>query len=384
MATPYYDIYAKELSRYKLGHPLWCPDPDPSFGAVRLGDVGFLESGHFRFLFNAIDPSLNQRGNPPNFVKLTIPDEWHSKQEIKDFITMPTMYGSSIQSLSISPGASLNGGPIGLGASWEFECDRAAGAFLLLKGHGHRTNLDCGLHIKNYISDNLANWYTFANDTLGIGLRDEEIVFVSGFTKTAVWAAASFSHDSVDKAVKLSGSCSLPGAASGSVQLAVQMSDSHGVAIDTRVGPPELASQWEQLSPEQLTGADQCIFLEYYRMRRRLVFLKTIVAAAGPHELPPPDPPVTANPAMSSFEELIVSEQACVDHDCPDVGHAQEPYDLLDCLLDYMLEHTGADIAIASYVDVASPMRLPGLHDNKGYDQHTPTEQLASSHHGKR
>ena len=332
MATPYYDIYAKELSRYKLGHPLWCPDPDPSFGAVRLGDVGFLESGHFRFLFNAIDPSLNQRGNPPNFVKLTIPDEWHSKQEIKDFITMPTMYGSSIQSLSISSSASLkyvvplytrlgtdglaSGGPIGLGASWEFECDRAAGAFLLLKGHGHRTNLDCGLHIKNYISDNLADWCTFANDTLGIGLRDEEIVFVSGFTKTAVWAAASFSHDSVDKAVKLSGSCSLPGAASGSVQLAVQMSDSHGVAIDTRVGPPDLASQWEQLSPEQLAGADQCIFLEYYRMRRRLVFLKTIVAAAGPHELPPPDPP-TRESAMTLSIESIMSEHPSGDNDIP-------------------------------------------------------------------
>ena len=75
-----WDIYAQRLMHLGHGHPLWGPEPCGRFGEVRLGDVGYLQDGHFCFLFNAMRTaedlvnSQSQLGVPPNFVVFAPPD----------------------------------------------------------------------------------------------------------------------------------------------------------------------------------------------------------------------------------------------------------------------------------------------------------------------
>jgi hypothetical protein len=49
-------IFREELAiRYPdHGHALWEPDPDGLYEAVEVGDVGFIRSGYFHRLFNAL------------------------------------------------------------------------------------------------------------------------------------------------------------------------------------------------------------------------------------------------------------------------------------------------------------------------------------------
>jgi hypothetical protein len=51
-------IFREQLAtRYPAhGHALWQPDPDGLYEAVEVGDVGFIRSGYFHRLFNALQP----------------------------------------------------------------------------------------------------------------------------------------------------------------------------------------------------------------------------------------------------------------------------------------------------------------------------------------
>ena len=197
---------------------------------------------------------------------------------------------------------------VGVGARLEFTSNRSSGALLFLGSNGRREHLDCVKLIKEYMTRSLAKWYSYAKDERGMDVREEDIVFVSGFTKTAVCATASFQHETEEQGASFRGNCTLPGIASGSAELSVDMGNANDMPIATHVSPARLAALWGALPQEDQDHPQQCIFLEYYRMKRRMVLLKKIVAAAGPHELPPPDPPSGASPTPS-FEELIVSEQ---------------------------------------------------------------------------
>lgn len=87
--SPRHNAYAKELWSLKHGHPLWGPEPSSAFGAVRLGDVGYLDEGRFCFLFNAMRPvedPMNTRGVPESFRIFTPPDS-NSIQYYPDKIT---------------------------------------------------------------------------------------------------------------------------------------------------------------------------------------------------------------------------------------------------------------------------------------------------------
>ena len=52
--------------------------------------------------------------------------------------------------------------------------------------------LDCGRHIKSYMAVHIEQWHEFATTHLGIDVKQEDIIFVSGCTKSSVWAEATF------------------------------------------------------------------------------------------------------------------------------------------------------------------------------------------------
>lgn len=52
------NIFREELGiRYpNLGYALWDPDPGGLYHSVEVGDVGFIRTGYFNRLFNALRP----------------------------------------------------------------------------------------------------------------------------------------------------------------------------------------------------------------------------------------------------------------------------------------------------------------------------------------
>ena len=101
--TAAWDIYARRLMHLGYGHPLWGPEPCERFGEVRLGDVGYLQDGHFCFLFNAMcpadDPVNSQRGVPPNFVVFHPPDAVPIHRS--HAITQTRLHSKSLRSVEI-------------------------------------------------------------------------------------------------------------------------------------------------------------------------------------------------------------------------------------------------------------------------------------------
>lgn len=166
-----------------------------------------------------------------------------------------------------------------MGLSFEVKAD--AGALLVLRKPGHKMYLDCKVIIVQYMRKHLASWSAFANERLGIGLEEEDFIFVSGHMKTPVWAEAAFNSHSATGELVISG-----GVASASGGFQVKMERAVNASVSSRTGPLERASVWKDDSaiPEIF---DQCIFLNYYKMKtRRWRAPKVIRAAAGSPHLP--------------------------------------------------------------------------------------------------
>ena len=67
-----YDIFREQLlTRYSTyGHALWEPSPSKANDPVKVGDVGFIRSGRFHRLFNALLSAEEQPNVPENHEQL--------------------------------------------------------------------------------------------------------------------------------------------------------------------------------------------------------------------------------------------------------------------------------------------------------------------------
>ena len=235
-----------------------------------------------------------------------------------------------------------------------YRCTDDSGAFLFLKQPAHKTFLDCKLSIINYMKTHLDSWCEFANETLGIGLKDKDLIFVSGFTKTTVWAEAAFSDHNRSSEFVIAGGCFVP---SVSGEFSVSIADGSIPLLESRYGPPERVSMWKD-DVAQEYQYDQSIFLNYYKMKNRSVLHgpRIIRAAAGPHTLPDEDhdddddaPDISSSMSASSDSQEsdyvgnVSTQQLCsmerrhgatltFDFDY------QQSYDPVDEILDYILK----------------------------------------------
>ena len=171
-------------------------------------------------------------------------------------------------------------------AGIRFTCTNETGALLVLKRPGHKSYLNCGRRIIEYMQRHLPSWYQFATERLGIDIEEKDLIFVSGLTKTTVWAEAAFRAGSNDCDLVLSGGALSPSSlVSGRLQ--VSRSRTSDPLVIYRSGPQDRLPYWDS-PPARDEKADQCIFLNFYKMKRRIIRRPIVVqAAAGPDELPP-------------------------------------------------------------------------------------------------
>ncbi|RDX44532.1 hypothetical protein OH76DRAFT_1486975 [Lentinus brumalis] len=355
---PAYDVYARELWSLGHGHAMWGPEPSPAFGEVRLGDVGYLREGHFSFLLNCMcdahDP-VNKRGVPDDFEVFAPPDA-NSIQHCPDKITQSELHSKSIRSLDVSVGASASGSiaAAAAAATLRYQCTQTSGALLLLKEHAHKWLLDCDRPIKAYMCTHIEQWHQFATLRLGIDVKQEDIIFVSGCTKTSVWAEAAFHGTSSQGELVVSGGWPMPAVAG---EFRVSLSRSADASVFSRIGPSHRVKKEKDTDNlgAEAAPADQCIFLNYHKakQRRRWRPPKVMMAAAGPHN------PGSGSDDNDSFASMVSTCPAASGTSSNLIStlsgeSSYNGFSPVDSLIDYILLNSDAETACVSDTDLTS------------------------------
>ncbi|RPD70200.1 WD40 repeat-like protein [Lentinus tigrinus ALCF2SS1-7] len=352
-----WDIYAKELLPAGYGHPLWMPEPNER--EIELGDVGWLSEGAFHALFNSMksddDPVNLDQGVPSNFTTFNPQNLFVIRGEklVQNIVCSQSIQTTDAQG---SVGAGAIAPPVSVGAGIKFQSNTDSGAFVLLDAPAENKDIKSKRHIINYMRDNLESWLEFANSTnsWGLDLKEQDIIFVCGTTKTRRWAVASFQGSTYRKKQGYVSGEFGPFANAGlSISISDQILPSshyrHGPRPPRTVppgGPSLTYPGYSQPSPPH--PPNQTIFVHYYKMKRRAFwwpYKEPMQAAGGPHQLPPgPDNPGMGPPMIENGQYEFVSEQ----------GHDNsQGYDPVNTLLDYILSQSvEAEVAIASDLDL--------------------------------
>ncbi|KAH9839012.1 uncharacterized protein C8Q71DRAFT_855664 [Rhodofomes roseus] len=265
---PYaWDVYAQELLPLGHGYPLWDPRPDETAGEIEIGDVGYIEDGRFRRLFNPTlprdDPANCAWGVPKDFRPL----------EIGNLITEEQRtLGDDILSCRHVTHAEVNA---------KVEVESAADLAL---NYDRDRVLRCtpSTIMHDYLLKNYKAWHHYLHHQQKLKLSKKDLVFVHGYTKTAKWAGSAFQNTSKEESAKIGGG---HGPAQTSFSIDLSMKESLGGW--TNVG---LDGKTEKM--------DQCIFVQHYQYTTRDGFKQWLLR----HK--------------TSFENIIGKSPKQRSHDC--------------------------------------------------------------------
>ncbi|OSD00768.1 WD40 repeat-like protein [Trametes coccinea BRFM310] len=359
---PIYEIYSRQLLPAQYGLPLWDAELEDNKYEVEIGTVGRIESGKFWRLFNAAKPADDpdqKHGVPSDYEPLNILPRRLDKWEV---LKQPLLYSATVKSRDLE--ATLNAGSpdgnIMAGGSAKFVCKENTGAFLLHTPPAKREKMSNKSAIVNYMRYNFDHWLEFANGECGMMLSQDQLYFVHGTVKTSRWACAAFHGNCRNREGSVQAQLLNAG-----LNLSISLSSEDSTRLEYNFGPttgtndrdPFLTSTSGSSVGTQTIGVaeeppkrDQCIFLNYFKAKKRLFFARRLMeAAAGAHELPPADhddtdtnDPVAAQESWSSGSDSEFEEGP----------QSAKMYDPVDFLLDYIIEHSNAEMAIACDTDL--------------------------------
>ncbi|GBE86786.1 predicted protein [Sparassis crispa] len=330
------EVYSKCLFRYKHGYPLWAPEPG-DHGEILIGDVGYISRGGFKPMFNATYPkdhAVNARYTLPDDFKPLVLD-LKDRYRLHQSIMANVLCSRTVKGTGVSANATVNA----VGGGVQFECAEDQGAMLVLTGPAVAEWQDKSRRrIGNYIVSNCQEWVAFK----GKEFTEDDFIFISGHEKTTQWAVAAITQSGRSATLSFNGNFG-PATAAFSVS-ATRVSYPQ---FEYRLGPPGL--EWGVNSQRGGDLAmDQSIFIHYFKMKTRFGFIKTLKAAAEPR-----DP----SRAAEEHGEGVVAETSGTDSDddvVEQVPSAHEPWDPVDFVLNYILKHSEAEVAVASTEDLGT------------------------------
>ncbi|KIP08045.1 hypothetical protein PHLGIDRAFT_127288 [Phlebiopsis gigantea 11061_1 CR5-6] len=365
-------IYADQLISRGHGLPLWQPEPT-RLGEILVGDVGFTEEGCFYRLFNVLRPegdSANARGVPEGFVPLRVNEEdiVHTNPE---FIPPGPVCSTQSVNFKAQAGASSHS----LGAAYTFNCSGSQGAMAVLGDFGSQSKAVSNWAFRQYMRKHHAAWHAFATRR-GFAVRAGGIVLVYGWLKTSEWAIAAFQNQG--RAHDISFQVGLESFAAA--QFAVSLGEDVQVSMEQRCGPLRQGMPRTIASSRVSVPRDQCLFLRYYKLKKRLFRRPKVIITADARDVhgtqdfdPPPQEHVRGllgegrqicqsgeNSSLevghTEHDAGVVTETEDLDDgdssdssDIEQVPGTKEPPDLLDYLADYILKHSDAEVAIVGH-----------------------------------
>jgi hypothetical protein len=213
------------------------------------------------------------------------------------------------------------------GAGITFELTHNQGAALITKYPTYREDVERELTFEDYIRKHYQSWVDFSRER-GYG-KDIRPILVTGVDLTRDFATVAYSDNRTR--MRCNFSAAVPAVASASAS--VWGSWRTEGLVHTNCGPyPAHTTQGDHRSSESSTsdstipdGYNQCVFIRYYTIRRRLFIPMVIKAGAGPHQLPEPDPrgDLTGEEGLqlSSDEDSMEVDDGPMEVDSDEVVH---------------------------------------------------------------
>ncbi|KZT65351.1 hypothetical protein DAEQUDRAFT_768920 [Daedalea quercina L-15889] len=335
MVTPW-GTYANQLIGMGYGYPLW--DPEPERGEVLIGDVGFLVKGRFHRLFNPTLPSDHEVnrfcGVPDVFEELKIPDHLYSHKV--SAISAETICSKSFTRLDVKGKGTVDQGAVLVLPTKTAESMQLLPNSLLPK----------------YMSRNHPYWHEFATEKAQLDLKEEDIILVGGWVKTARWAVAAFAEGG--REVEVSFGAGHAALADASFSITAK----HGLSRTwyQHFGPiSDVDASNDGMSTSATRQAqDQCVFLHYYKSKRRLgifhKFLPKAIAAAGePREENARDGYGSGPPEDDDTCPAIIADSDSLIEEVP---QRSEDHDPTAPILDYILQCSDVSVAVTSTMDL--------------------------------
>ncbi|KAI0765559.1 hypothetical protein BC629DRAFT_1541086 [Irpex lacteus] len=351
-------VYAEQLRSYGYGHPLWFPEPmEASDGRVRgieLGDVGYFdEDGGFKSLFNITvdsDNELNAAGVPEGFVPIEFNNNLRS---VRDGFLQPRPFCSASVKANTAEAHALANvkGIAGGELSYTFKCTIHRGAFLVLKDHATKASFGPNAPFERYMLQHHASWHAFATDDRKLGIRcaKEDLVLVRETMKTSSWTVGAFLGKSTERKRSPLGHKSRQPPRPNSVYL---LNIASIITASSAVAPSRRLTSQRSCATR---AKDQCIFLNIYKLKHRKL-LPTKIVANGERSTPDDRDDGSVGSAGTSVSSADYSVEM-------DTGNfpVRSP---LDDVLDYILENSDADVAIASDADIEAIFAVRPLCDS--------------------
>lgn len=345
--TAPYVVYPTSLFTLKLGYALWYPEPHET-GEPQIGDVGYVREGAFIRLFN-INTSRPEHqvpfwGNDAFTVTESLDDRAFRLDKRPSAIHHGHYPSHGVRKKEVGGSLSLGFSEAVAAVSAGYTCKEAQGALLVLQSQGHSENVFESRRLKAYMLRQHEHWCAHVNDVLEHEISPGEIVLVGGWVKTSAdWAAMAFSN------ILRKHHAALTGKAGGLIGV-----EFFGSRTRVQSGPKvhRKGSRYPRRGgvPETELERDQSMFLRRYKVKRRFGFVKSIVAGAGYDRLP------EERGEEGQPEGVIVGDGRLTD-ECDDGLRWQSQdkvIDPLDALLDYILEVSEAEVAVAYDQDLDS------------------------------
>ena len=171
------------------------------------------------------------------------------------------------------PGAAFSG-------TLRFKCADDQGAMLVLKHEAVRESLHPSKDLTRYIVRNHESWCRFAQDVFRLDIKPHDIIFVSGCVKTAEWALAAATHRARECELMFGGEF----APSAKAAFSFGVSQESAASMEHRSGPERTLE--DSTDEDGLPKRDQCVFLHYYKFKRRRILAPKVIRAAANEESP--------------------------------------------------------------------------------------------------
>ena len=210
------------------------------------------------------------------------------------------------------------------GIKFSFELTKRQGAALVTKYSTYRQEIQMERTFEKYIKQHYDSWVAFARKN-GHGDNVGPIL-VTGVDMTRDFAMMCYSDASVSVASEFTASVSKVASTSSLVWgswhkegLVHTNCGPHNPAAPSRIksifrpSPKQRSSSTQSVDSKSSVPKEynQCVFLRYYTIQKRLGIPRVIKAGAGPHDLGPGDrkdegsPRVEAQPDLDSGSDII-------------------------------------------------------------------------------
>jgi len=272
------------------------PAPLSSFERIRLGDVGYILRGCFHLLFSAGCP-LGRRelgvDVPHTFEQLDVGPTFVTQPRSPGYLSSNTVRETParlrapiypyVRSAASVPSKTsyLRSSALEPGSGILFQLTGDQGAALLTKHPTYREDAELGRAFEVYTKVHYDSWVAFARERRHPdGIKP---ILVTGVDMTRDFAMMSYSGDGGDLTAEFTTSTLGVASPWGTWRTTGMVHTNCGPQL---CHPP---SPTQTVDPTFLDEYNQCVFVRYYTMRKRLGIPRVIKAAAGPHDLGPGD-----------------------------------------------------------------------------------------------